>query len=237
VVALPPPSGGYVGRWLDALIGGATALLIAFLLPADPRPAMRTYASDVSHALADAVRLSVSAARTGDVEAAVAALEGGRATQPMLDRWTDAVRSAEEVSRLSPLRRHAEPEIATHRRGLAPVDRAVRNVRVALRRMVASVEDAESDPDATMPSAVLDRLEELAGALFTLPGALRDPDGEGGRRALAALSALAHRLDPEQLAARSMSATVVVAQLRSAVVDLLQVPGLTADDARHLLRS
>lgn len=236
VVALPPPAGGYVGRWLDVLVGGATALAIAFLLPADPRPGMRRHAAELARALADSLRLSTSAARAGDVERAVLALDGARATQPMLDAWNEAVRTAEEISRLSPLRRRAHPEIALHRRSVLPVDRAVRNVRVALRRVVAAVEDAEHGAQP-LPGAVLDRVEELAGAVFTLPGALLDPDGEGGRRALGALSALAGRLDPAVLQVRSMSATVVVAQLRSAVVDLLQVPGLTAEEARARLRT
>ncbi|HEX2810719.1 MAG TPA: FUSC family protein, partial [Kineosporiaceae bacterium] len=41
VTVLPPPAGGYVTRWEDALLGGAVALMVAFALPADPRPALR----------------------------------------------------------------------------------------------------------------------------------------------------------------------------------------------------
>lgn len=231
VVALPPPAGGYVGRWLDALIGGATALVIAFLLPGDPRPAMRRGIGSLARAAAESLRLSTSSARAQDAEGALAALDGLRSTQPMISRWEEAVRSAEEISRLSPLRRHAEPEIETHRRAVLPLDRAVRNLRVVLRRMVTVVEDSAHD-GPEIPPAVLDRIDELAGALFTLPAALLEPDGEGGRRAVAALSGVAGRLDPTELGARSMSATVVVAQLRSAVVDLLQVPGLTVEEAR-----
>jgi uncharacterized membrane protein YgaE (UPF0421/DUF939 family) len=246
VAALPPPTGGYLGRWQDALLGGVTALAIAFLLPADPRPAMRRQADAVTHAVAGALRACAAAARAADPEAAFAALESARATQPMLDSWTDAVRAAEEISRLSPLRRRADPEIAGHRRSLDAVDRAVRNLRVALRRALAAIEDdatavAAADPrmeppPSSLPPDLLDRFDELAGALHTLPGALLDPGGEGGRRAIAALVTLAGRLDPDQLAARSMSATVVLAQLRSAVIDLLQVPGVSQDDARDLLR-
>lgn len=196
---------------------------------------MRRNAAELTRALADALRLSTSAAREHDVDGSALALDGARATQPLIDSWNAAVRAAEEISRLSPLRRRAEPEIAAHRAALLPVDRAIRNLRVALRRTVAAVEDAAHGGDA-LPPAVLDRVDELAGALFTLPGALLDGTGEGGRRALAAFGALAGRLDPGDLNARSMSATVVVAQLRSAVVDLLQVPGLTVDEARALLK-
>jgi uncharacterized membrane protein YgaE (UPF0421/DUF939 family) len=235
VVALPPPSGGYLGRWLDALIGGATALAIAFLLPGDPRPALRRNVAELTRQVTDALRTATTAARAADPEGAMLALDRARATQPVIDRWEDSVRAAEEISRLSPLRRHAEPEIAAHRRAVQPLDRAVRNLRVALRRMVAAVEDARHGGD-TLPPALLDRLDELAGALHTLPGAVLDPDGEGRRRGLAAFTTLAARLDPYGLSARSMSATVVVAQLRSAVIDLLQVIGVPADEARALLK-
>jgi uncharacterized membrane protein YgaE (UPF0421/DUF939 family) len=237
VTALPPPAGGYLGRWQDALLGSGVALAIAFLLPADPRRAMRRNVAEVAHTIADALRLSAAASRAGDPEAAFLALEQARATQPMLQRWTDAVSAGEEISRLSPLRRHADAEIAAHRRSLDPVDHAVRNLRVALRRIDTAVEDsALSGEPLTIPATVLDRIDDLSGAVHTLPGALRDPDGEGGRRAIAALTGLVAGLDPQQPAAGSMSATVVLAQLRSAVVDLLQVPGLSQDEARAILR-
>jgi uncharacterized membrane protein YgaE (UPF0421/DUF939 family) len=267
VAALPPPTGGYVGRWQDALTGSGVALAIAFALPADPRPAIRRTSSGVVQAVAEALRRSASAARSGDAEEAFAALEEARGTQPLLARWKESVLAGEEISRLSPLRRHADPEIAAHRRSLDPIDRAIRNIRVALRRVVAAIEDAAptqppagastrpspgapgtrptratgssaaaEDHEPALPPRVLDRLEDLAGTLCTLPGALRDPDGEGGRRMLAALTELAGRLDPDELGARSMSATVVVAQLQSAVVDLLQVPGLDEQAAKDLLR-
>jgi hypothetical protein len=51
---------------------------------------------------------------------------------------------------------------------------------------------------------------------------------------VAALTSLGRRLDPDALSA-SLSTTVVVAQLRSAVVDLLQVTGMTDVEARATL--
>lgn len=240
VVTLPPPVDGYVGRWLDALVGGAVALAVAFALPSDPRRPLRRAADDVVGQVSQALRRSVAAARVADVERAADALELGRATQPALDRWREAVAAGEEVARISPLRRRARPEIAAHRRGVGAVDHAVRNVRVILRRVVAAVEDdvagaAAGDDGARLPAELLDVLEALAGAFHTLPGALVDPDGEGGRRAVAALTALADRLRPDALGAASMTATVLVAQVRSAVVDLLQVPGVGERTARTML--
>ena len=100
---------------------------------------------------------------------------------------------------LSPLRRSAAREARANRRAIGPVDRAVRNLRVALRRMVVVVEQGAAPHGLEhLPEA----LDEVAGALFTVPGALRDPDGEGGRRLRAALDAVAHRLDPGELQRR-----------------------------------
>ena len=246
VVVVPPPQGGYVGRWQDALFGGGVAMLVASVLPADVRRSLRSAGDDVVRTMADALRGSAAAARAGDADRASDALDRLRTTQPMLDRWRDAIRSGEEVSRLSPLRVRAGSEVAAHRRALGPTDRAVRNLRVALRRVVAAVEDqqayAESGTESGLdggqhglPPGLLDVMADLGGAVHTLPGALRDPDGEGGRRLTTALTALASRLHPEDVGARSMSATVIVAQLRSAVVDLLQVTGLSEPQARAVL--
>jgi uncharacterized membrane protein YgaE (UPF0421/DUF939 family) len=234
VVALPPPVGGYVGRWEDAVVGGTVALAIAFAAPADPCPLLRRDVDDVVHTLARALRLGAAAAREGDAEAAYQALEVARSTQTVLDSWRSSVRAGQDITRLSPLRRSGAREVAAHQRAMEPIDRAVRNLRVALRRMVVVVEEGSLRGEPGQ-EALVDALEHLAGALFTIPGALRDPDGEGGRRAVAALSRVAESLDPETIAGRGLSAAVVVAQLRSAVVDLFGVVGVEPQGARRLL--
>jgi hypothetical protein len=112
------------------------------------------------------------------------------------------------------------------------VDHAIRNLRVALRRMVVVVEQGvASGPGDGLP----DVLDQVAGVLYTLPGALRDPDGEGARRLRAALDAVSPRLDPAALAGPDLSGTVVVAQLRSAVVDLYEIAGLEQPEAAATL--
>jgi hypothetical protein len=85
-----------------------------------------------------------------------------------------------------------------------------------------------------MPAPVADVLEDMAAAL----GALRHETGrtrpgQGSRRRRS--PRLAARLDPAALCADSLSATVVVAQVRSTVVDLLGATGVPAEEARALL--
>jgi uncharacterized membrane protein YgaE (UPF0421/DUF939 family) len=240
VVALPPPAGGYVGRWEDALVGGAVALAIAFVAPGDALPQLRDAATDVATTIARALRESAAAARAGDAEEAYQALTMARSTDGTLAGWRSSLEAAEEVRLLSPLRRGAARETRAHRRALEPVDHAIRNLRVALRRMVVVVEqDAASSesagagqgPDHALPEV----LDQVAGVLFTVPGALRDPDGEGGRRLRAALDAVAPGLDPEALTGGRLSPTVVVAQLRSAVVDLYAIAGVEQHEAQAML--
>jgi uncharacterized membrane protein YgaE (UPF0421/DUF939 family) len=233
VVALPPPVGGYVGRWEDAIVGGAVALAVAFVAPANPLPPLRDAASTVATTIARALRESASAARAGDAEAAYQALELGRSTDGALAGWRTSVEAAEEVRLLSPLRRRAARETRAHRQALEAVDHAIRNLRVALRRMVVVVEEGVTTGDGP-EQALPDVLDHVAGVLFTVPGALRDRDGEGGRRLRAALDAVAPRLDPAALTAGGLSPTVVVAQLRSAVVDLSGIVG-ERDEAQSRL--
>ncbi|MGZ4603852.1 MAG: FUSC family protein [Kineosporiaceae bacterium] len=234
VVALPPPSGGYVGRWEDALMGGAVALAIAFAAPADPRPELRGDVDHVIHIVAVALRAAATAAREGDPEAAYQALELARTSEAVLTAWRSSVQAGQDITRLSPLRRSGAREVAAHERAIEPMDHAVRNLRVALRRLVVVVEEGSlrSEP---AEQTLIDALEQLAGALFTIPGALRDPDGEGGRRALTTLTRVAVSLDPGPFDGHGLSASVVVAQLRSAVVDLFAIVGVDAQVVRGLL--
>jgi uncharacterized membrane protein YgaE (UPF0421/DUF939 family) len=227
LVALPQADRG-LGRWQDALFGGLVALLVAAALPGDPARPVRAEADGLIAALADLVRQAAVAVRRHDVAEAEDALERARSTQGDLDRWDEALQNGEEISRISPLRRHRRAELESFRRELVGLDRATRNVRVALRRVAAALEQGEQ-----MPEPVAGVLDDLAAAL----GALRLESGRATPDGLAAttLVALAARLDPAALCADSLSATVVVAQLRSTVVDLLGATGVATEEARALL--
>jgi len=231
LVALPQADGG-LSRWQDALLGGGVALLVAAGLPGDPARQVRARAESLIGRLEDVVRQVTRAIREPDVEAAVeaaeAALAEARGTQAEVDGWGAALREGDEVSRISPLRWRRREELVTWRRELTGIDLAARNLRVALRRVAAELEHG-----VRMPAPVADVLEDLAAAL----GALRHETGRTRPDGLAAatLTALAARLDPAALCADSLSATVVVAQVRSTVVDLLGATGVATEEARALL--
>lgn len=232
VVAMPEPSGGYSGRWLDALVGGAVAFAVAFLLPANPKPGLRRISVQISRELSDALRRAAAGCRAGDAEEVSDALDDMRATQATMARWSTAIQGGAEIVRLSYWRHRSRRIVRSHEAAFVRTDHAVRNLRVAVRRLLAATEDTAAGTAPPVPAAVLDRVVALADALHTLPGLLVDREGEGGRRMRAALGALAGDLDHETLGADSLSATVVVAQLRSAVIDLLQITGLSFDEAK-----
>jgi uncharacterized membrane protein YgaE (UPF0421/DUF939 family) len=227
LIALPQADAG-LSRWQDALLGGLIALTVAAALPGDPARPVRVEAEGLITDLAELLRNAAAAVRDDDADAAHEALEQARATQGDLDRWHEALRNGDEISRISPLRRRHRGELANFRRELVGLDRATRNLRVALRRVAAALEQGER-----IPGRVAGILEDLAAAL----GALRLETGHATPDGLAAttLRALAGRLDPEALCADSLSATVVVAQVRSTVVDLLGATGVATEEARALL--
>ena len=200
------------------MVGGATALAVAALLPASPwRPAQRAGAQ-VLRELAEVVRECARALREQDAASAAFALSRARATQPALDRWNDALVTGRDITRLSPLRRDTGHVWERQSARAAGVDRATRNLRVLVRRVLFALGDA--DP---LPPPLAGLLEQTADCL--------DLMAEESPEALAALTELASLLDPAVLSG-GLSAAVVVGQLRAAVVDLLEACGVSPAAAR-----
>jgi uncharacterized membrane protein YgaE (UPF0421/DUF939 family) len=225
VVALPRMPGGDVARWQDAMVGGAVALAVAALLPAAPWKGAHRAARAALLDLAEVLRECAGAVRDSDPGQAAFALGRARATSPALASWGDALLTGRDITRLSPLRRDTAHEWADQSRLAAGVDRATRNLRVLVRRVLFAVGEAEQ-----MPPSMPDLLDELADVLVLLA----DDIGQPQDRALRALTDLAGRLDPEHLTG-GLSVAVVVGQLRSAVVDLLEGVGVPPDRARAAL--
>lgn len=227
VVALPRVPGGEFARWQDAMIGGITALAVAALLPASPwRPAARAGAESLRE-LALAVRECAVAIATEDTSTAAFALTRARATQPGLDRWAEALRTGRDISQLTPLRRDTGQVWEAQSRLATGVDRSSRNLRVLIRRVLFAL--GQADP---LPPALAGLLDDLAGVLESMAGRVGDDQSE----TLVELAALGARLDPEVLSG-GLSASVVVGQLRAAVVDLLEAVGVAPGAARAALPS
>jgi hypothetical protein len=103
-----------------------------------------------------------------------------------------------------------------------PLDRAVRNVRVLVRRVVVAAWRRE--PMSPELGALIGQLAEAA--LVLAREVAEDEDGP----AVDMLKAVAERSSTVELGV-SLSNDVVLAQTRSIVVDLMQVAGVSYDEA------
>src|SRR3546814_11405950 len=121
------------------MVGGAIARAVAALLPASPwRPAHRA-GRQVLHDVAAFLRECATAVREQDTANAAFALASARATQPGLTAWTEALVTGRDITRLSPLRRDTTHVWEAQSALAAGVDRATRNLRVLVSRLLFAI--------------------------------------------------------------------------------------------------
>ena len=225
ITTLVAQPGVALGRWLDAVVGGVIALLAATIVPASPLRKPRAQAALVvrrdrrrpaRHGAGPAP--AGRRARADDAAAgpglgarpgpAALPLGGGHRGRPPL-----------------PVRRRHLPGVQAIADLLEPLDRAIRNIRVLVRRASVAIWNDEPVPpsyvDLVSDLAVV--TDEIAAELKErrLPVGARDPLTAIGRES--AQTAGAHP---------TLSAEVMRAQVRSTVVDLLMLTGLSYDEAR-----
>ncbi|GAA3539275.1 aromatic acid exporter family protein [Nonomuraea rosea] len=222
VATLLPPSGtGGVDRMLDALVGGLMGLAAVALLPASPSALATRHATGIFGALADALRRIAEAIERSDSALAGEALAEARTSQASVEEFKQALATSREIATLSPLHRHRRARLEGYEKASVPLDHALRNARVLARRAIVAL-DGSSRLPPWLPAA----LRELADATLLLREELaagRTPEG-----ACAAILSVASRQSSERW---GFSADVMIAQLRSIIVDLLQATGTEREEA------
>jgi uncharacterized membrane protein YgaE (UPF0421/DUF939 family) len=223
VTTLLPSSGAGLGRWLDAVAGGAVALVVAAVAPGSPLRRPRELAAATLVELADLLHEAAASARAGDAERAAMTLQRARQTEAGLAALRQAATEGMDVVRVSPFRRRHRRRLRSLNARVVPLDRAVRNVRVLVRRIASATRMGEPLPEALVE--LVDLLGDATGILAEQLAADADPELAVHRlqRAAAASAEVPHS---------SLSGDVILGQVRSTVVDLLQVAGL--DDATAL---
>jgi Fusaric acid resistance protein-like len=216
-------------RFIDALIGGAVALLVSqVLLPRDPVAGVTNAAHGLSERLGRALRETAGALEAGDVDRARAALEIARGTDTELADLADAVEIARETVSVRPPVWRARERLPLYAGAVAQLDYAVRDTRVLARRAVAVVRRGGAAPRDLATAVAL-----LADAVDELVRHLDDPAAETASRRIA-LDA-ARRATAVLAEDHGLHTSALVAQVRSTAVDLLRGSGLTEDEATTAL--
>ena len=231
IVGLPAlgASGGPLGRWTDALVGGLVALAVAALTPNDPRRRPRSQAQDAVGELSGMLHELARGLRESAPHHVEDALIRGRASQPALDEWRDGARNARDLARVSPAGRRHREELTFLGSSAVRLDRAMRNARVLARRSLSTVEDGHPHDLVRVATVV----EESAAACDALAHALGS--GHDPVRARGELLEIAGRLDPFVLGPDDWHVQSLVLLARSLVVDLLESAGEDPGRARESL--
>ncbi|MEV4106126.1 FUSC family protein [Nonomuraea sp. NPDC049695] len=226
VATLLPPSGaGGFARMVDALVGGLVGLAAVALLPASPSALAKRHARGMFSTLADSLRQIAEAIEQRDARLAGEALEEARSSQKKVEEFLQALETSKEIATISPLHRHRRPTLEGYEKAAVPLDHALRNTRVLARRAIVAL-----DGGSPLPPWLPGALRDLADAALLLRDELaaeRPPD-----KVTKAVLEVASRQRSERW---GFSADVMIAQLRSIIVDLLQATGTEREEAMAAL--
>jgi uncharacterized membrane protein YgaE (UPF0421/DUF939 family) len=226
LVMAPSPIYG-AERWTDAVIGSTLALLMATVAPSGPLRRPGEVAAKVVAGMADTLEAAADALAAKDEHAASTVLDHVQATEKDLATFDVAAAEGLDVVRYSPFHRR-QLGLATALSSFhQPLDSAVRNLRILVRRCAVAIWRGDE-----VPVAYQEVIRRLAGACrfiahefseHRLPNAARDR-----------LREIAEATSHLQLT-HSISAVVILAQTRSMVTDLMELTGMEYVEARELI--
>jgi len=219
---LPDPGAGFT-RWTDALIGGAVALVAATVVPQAPLRRPREQAAVVVRKIGELLRAAADSIEDGDVERAVRVLRDARSTDTLIGELRAAADEGLSVVASSPFRVRHRGRVRAMAELVDPMDFALRNTRVLVRRVAVACYRREP-----MPSVYATLCRDLATCADEVAEELAS-----GRMAVAARDHLIMlgRASSTVVRTGDLSGEVVLAQVRSIIADLLAVSGMDPFEA------
>ncbi len=229
VMTLPAGRGPIGYRFLDALIGGAVAVLIGqVVLRRDPVATVARAASPLLDEVAASLEETADALAARDLALAEEALMRARSIDEELTTFYDALAVAREGAWVLPRHHPTRGRLRHYADAGRQVDHALRNTRQLARSAVRSVRtDAPVDP------ALPDAIRTLAAAVRGLADELSrsDPALETRRLATDAAAQAMGVLERH----RDLATSMIVGQVRATAFDLLRGSGLDLEDAREAI--
>ncbi|MGI5504060.1 FUSC family protein [Lentzea sp. CA-135723] len=225
---LPPSAGGGFDRMIDALTGGLVGLAVAALIPANPVTVAQRQLKTLTATLSGALKNIAQALEEKDAVKAAGVLAELRTSQSTIDDYKSALQTGSEIAKIAPIRWRSKDELSRYQTAAGPVDYAIRNTRVLARRTMAALK-----ADERIPDGVPEVLVEYAKAVDCLKNELEK--GKEPQQTREAVRDAARNLTARRLGGDGFSSKVVLAQIRSVAVDLLQATGLSRSEAMEAL--
>ncbi|MFZ1411201.1 MAG: FUSC family protein [Micropruina sp.] len=220
-------SGGPFARWTDALIGSAVAFLFSVIVPGNLMARPRRYQRWLMTELATALEVIGHAVREGNPERLKDAHSLLRGVEQILDDASAALQTSAEIARVNPAKRKHRLEVAELARLEALSTRLLHTIELMLRQSRGTVDEGGSSP------RVANLIEQAASVLRSLAGAVGGWHFPGLARHQA--TQLAALVGPDHVEDEGWRSIVLVSVLRSVVIDLLQLTGLSRAQARQRL--
>jgi uncharacterized membrane protein YgaE (UPF0421/DUF939 family) len=218
-------------RFLEALVGGGVALAVSTAFPSNPSARARQAARPLLEDLATALREVAVALIGGDLKLAEEALAEARRIDARVAGLREELDGGYQIARYSPSRRRHLGQLGYYAAAANQLDLAVRNTRVLARAVVTIVREKGAVP-GQLPEAIL----ELALAVEALAGYLERPDRPLDDARHFALGA-AREATAVLESSNDLDTSVLVGQIRSTALDLLQAAGMDSSEALEALRS
>ena len=227
ILALVPAPSDALVRWTDALVGGCVALVAATVVPAAPLRRPREQAARVVWKISALLRAAGEVMVDGEASRGMELLADARATDVLIRELQDAADEGMAVVSSSPFRVRHRTDIRQMADLVEPLDRALRSTRVLVRHTAVAAYRGRHVPKSYSLLAL-----DLADATDIVAEELA-----ADRMAVAARDALIQVGEASGLVERAdeMTAEVVLGQLRSVVVDLLLLTGMTQIESTEAL--
>jgi uncharacterized membrane protein YgaE (UPF0421/DUF939 family) len=222
-----------IERFLEALIGGSTALLINALLPVNPERMVEDAAFPVFAESAAVLEGVADALEDGDARRVQRAYVKAREIDARVSGLKEAVAAGRETARLAPARRKSLGHMELYTRAADQIDLTVRDVRALARAALSVVQ-----PEDPAPQRLLAAIRSLARATESLAAYLQtsgDPPDETRRLALEAATEASTLLEEHEDLASNLGINALVDQIHSSAVDLIGGTGMDRSEALQAL--
>jgi uncharacterized membrane protein YccC len=213
-----------IERFLEALIGGGTALLINALLPVNPERMVEDAAYPVFAESAAVLEEVADALEEGDARRVQRAYVKAREIDARVAGLKEAVAAGRETARLAPPRRRSLGHMELYAAASDQIDLTVRDVRALARVALSLVQPEDPAPERLL--AAIRGLARATKALATYLQTSRDPPEETRRLALEAAKEASTLLEEHEDLARNLGLNALVDQIHSSAVDLIGGTGM-----------